>query len=637
MIRAHRVNATAQDDANLISGWNIAPNVEYSITLLPGAVSCGVLLYAEGVLVASGAAITGTDQPCVLLPQGGYALGMIDAEMGWHLMLTTVGTESQRIIRINSTVDLPDEIHPVYADDDLALVRATAGIDGAAHYIDDLAVSCPLGLGAGLGDVVSVPVDGAAVVGQVESITWTVTPKGASESAVIRRHVAIAPVALAEPFPPVVADDTGTATHVETATGNVLANDASGLTVVAVNGLSSNVGQAVDGNNGGSFTIASDGSWAFSPDGDFALLSGSETAVTSVTYHASDGTAEAMATLTVTVSHANAAPVAVNDTGITTADATTSGSVLANDTDAEDDTLTVSQVAGSAANVGVAVVGDNGGLFTVASNGEWTFDPGEDFDALTGAETLATSVSYHVSDGVDEDEGLLTVIVGAPVAQGITLVGTSHGNALTGPYDVSLPELQPGDFILVLTGCSKVFTAGDAYVTTNGYTEFFDLKYTGGASYVPTISCWYKIADGTENSVNVAFAASSGYPGATVVYVLRGVDSTSPFDVAHTSAMSSGSVPNNPSITTVSDGAVVIAVFGSVLTAAGSLPPIPPSGFTDTVFSRYAAVSSNRCFMACMALKSDAEGATDPLPWGDVPSLNSNTAWIAPTLALRAA
>jgi hypothetical protein len=311
MIRAHRVNATAQDDSSPISGWNIAPNVPYSVSLTPGTTSCGVFLFAEdGHIVASGAALVGTEQPCVLIPQSGQTIGMIDAELGWHLLLTTIGTESQRTIRINPAVDLPDEIHPIYGDDDLALVRATAGIDGAAHYIDDLAVNCPLGLGAGLGDIASVPVDGAAVVGQVESVTWTGTPNGAPEQAVIRRHVPIAPeTAVAPPTPPVVVDDAGETTADETTSGNVLANDAIGLAVVAVNSLSANVGASVAGSNGGAFVISSSGAWTFDPGSDFDSLTGDQTAATSVTYHASNGAAEASATLTITVSSGAAVPL----------------------------------------------------------------------------------------------------------------------------------------------------------------------------------------------------------------------------------------------------------------------------------------------------------------------------------------
>jgi hypothetical protein len=228
---------------------------------------------------------------------------MLDADLGWHLLLTTTGTESLRTIRIGPAVDLPDEIHPVYGTDALALARATAAIDSAAHYIDDVTVTCPLGLGAGLGDVVSVPVDDAAVVGQVESITWTATPDGAIEQAVIRRHVTIEPEEYEEPIPPtpptVVADAAAT-DAATTISGNVLDNDDEGLVVVAVNGLGGNVGTAVAGTSGGIFTVSADGSWSFDPASEFNEIT--EDTDTAVTYYASDGTAEASTTLTVTVS-----------------------------------------------------------------------------------------------------------------------------------------------------------------------------------------------------------------------------------------------------------------------------------------------------------------------------------------------
>lgn len=103
---------------------------------------------------------------------------------------------------------------------------------------------------------------------------------------------------------------------------------------------------------------------------------------------------------------------AVDDTAETDAATVTTGNVLTNDVAVS---KVVSQVAGSAANVGVAVAGNNGGLFTIASNGAWTFDPGGDFDDLAGSETAETVVSYSVSDGVSEANALLTVTVSAVV------------------------------------------------------------------------------------------------------------------------------------------------------------------------------------------------------------------------------
>lgn len=322
MIRAIRPAAMAQDDAALVSGWNISPNVAYTVQLNPGSSACGVLLYNDdqAVIIASGAGFVGTDQPVILHPYFGQSIGMVDADLGWHLLLTTEGTEYPRTIKIGPAVDLPDEIHPIYADDDLAVARATAGVDDHTHYPEDIAVSCPLGFEAWIGDVAGVPVDGAAIVGQAESITWTGTPNGTSDAVVIRRHVAIAPEPWVDPVPvtpPTVVDDVAETDAETAASGNVLANDADDLTVVAVNGLAANVGEAVAGSDGGLFTIDENGLWTFDPDGDFAALSGSETAETSVTYHASDGVSEASATLTITVTAVAATALAIDGSNFT--------------------------------------------------------------------------------------------------------------------------------------------------------------------------------------------------------------------------------------------------------------------------------------------------------------------------------
>lgn len=305
MIRAIRPSAVARDDASLLTGWNIAPNVGYTVSLSVTASAVVVILAnSDGsTLIGSGLALVGTNQPMTITPVSGQTVGMVDTDLGWHMLVTTDGTEGERTITIDPMVDLADEIHPIYTDDNMALARATAAINAGACYVDDVSVSCPLGLGAGLGGVVSAPVDGAAMIGQVESVTWTATPDGTSEMAVIRRHTPIAPDAYVAPAtPPTLADDTAETDAATATSGNVLTNDTGTLIVVAVNGLSANVGEEIAGSAGGVFTIAEDGAWTFDPAGDFSALSGADTAETSVTYHASDGCAEASATLTVTVS-----------------------------------------------------------------------------------------------------------------------------------------------------------------------------------------------------------------------------------------------------------------------------------------------------------------------------------------------
>lgn len=303
-----RPAAVARDDADMVTGWNISPNTGYQLQI--SATSSGavvILLSVDGsTLIGSGVAAVGTAQPVTITPMSGQAVGMADTSLGWHILLTTAGTEGDRTITMDAMVDLSARTHPVYVDDDLALAVAAADINAGTHYTQDVTALCPLVFGASVGDMASVPVDGSAVVGQVESVTWTGTPDGSTAQAVIRAHIPIRPEAYTPPVvptPPVVVDDAGTTDAATTTSGNVLANDSGGtLTVSAVNGLSGNVGQIVAGSNGGEFVVTADGAWTFDPAGDFSALTGSDTATTSVAYHASNGMAEASATLTVTVS-----------------------------------------------------------------------------------------------------------------------------------------------------------------------------------------------------------------------------------------------------------------------------------------------------------------------------------------------
>ncbi|MCB1518996.1 MAG: DUF4347 domain-containing protein, partial [Hyphomicrobiaceae bacterium] len=78
----------------------------------------------------------------------------------------------------------------------------------------------------------------------------------------------------------------------------------------------------------------------------------------------------------------NPAPDAVDDVLGVTENALGAGDVIANDSDPDGDVLVVSAVNGVAGNVGNAVAGSNGGTFTVAANGSYSFDPSGDFDDL---------------------------------------------------------------------------------------------------------------------------------------------------------------------------------------------------------------------------------------------------------------
>ncbi|MDH4572260.1 Ig-like domain-containing protein [Salinicola acroporae] len=211
---------------------------------------------------------------------------------------------------------------------------------------------------------------------------------------------------------PVAVADTGntgenTTLNVGAAQG-VLANDSDvdggTLSVSAVNGVAGSVGQAIAGSNGGTFTLNADGSYSFNPGTAFDRLAAGQTDTTQISYTVSDGQGgTATSTLTVTVTGTNDAPVARADTGSTgenaTLNVTAAQGVLANDSDVDGGTLSVSAVNGVAGSVGQAIAGSNGGTFTLNADGSYSFNPGTAFDRLAAGQTDTTQISYTVSDG----------------------------------------------------------------------------------------------------------------------------------------------------------------------------------------------------------------------------------------------
>ncbi|MRK19693.1 hcalcium-binding protein, partial [Pseudomonas sp. JG-B] len=168
----------------------------------------------------------------------------------------------------------------------------------------------------------------------------------------------------------VLVADTNSVAEDNPATGNVLGNDSdvdNTLTVASfsVAGITGSftAGQTATIANVGTFTLGSNGDYTFTPAANW---NGTVPQVTYVTNTGSDST------LDITVTPENDAPVASNDGPIAvTEDTPATGNVLTNDSDIDNDTLTVTQfevggttyTAGqtaSLAGVGTLVINANG-------------------------------------------------------------------------------------------------------------------------------------------------------------------------------------------------------------------------------------------------------------------------------------
>jgi hypothetical protein len=198
-----------------------------------------------------------------------------------------------------------------------------------------------------------------------------------------------------------------------------------------------------------------------------------------ITYTISDGHGgTASTTVTVTVSTApNTPPVAVNDTAATTESVAVNIAVLANDTDADNDTLAVTDASVPAAQGSVAV----------NANGTLTFTPAASFIGTA-------SIAYTISDGRGGSaSATATVNVtappnGAPVATNDTF--NLPGTSLAVLANDSDPEGQP----LTISD----FTQGaHGTVVLNANNSF---TYTAGTGFLNSDTFTYTISDEADSS-----------------------------------------------------------------------------------------------------------------------------------------
>src|SRR6058998_1259129 len=171
----------------------------------------------------------------------------------------------------------------------------------------------------------------------------------------------------------------------------------------------------------GTLTLNSDGSLVYMPALNF-------NGIDSFTYKANDGQAQSgVATVTITVTPVNDAPVAADDDSYTTPEDTQltviAPGVLANDTDVDGDILTAALVSGPAH-----------GTLTLNADGSLVYMPALNFNGTD-------SFTYKASDG-QAQSGVATVTItvtpvnDAPVA--------ANDDTYTTPEDTQLTVSAPG-------------------------------------------------------------------------------------------------------------------------------------------------------------------------------------------------
>ncbi|MCJ8310222.1 MAG: tandem-95 repeat protein, partial [Hyphomicrobiales bacterium] len=267
---------------------------------------------------------------------------------------------------------------------------------------------------------------------------------------------------------------------------------------------------------GDPLVVAGQGTWTVNgATGDitFTPLADYDGVVTDISYTVADnlGARSAPATISVSITPVNDAPVAVANSSVVAEDSSVTINILANDTDI-DNALNPATVQ----IVGTASAGDP---LTVPGEGLWTINPttGEiTFTPEANYEGPVTDISYTVQDAAGALSNPATVSVSitgsndAPVAGAVPDSATNEDTTVNNIDVLSFVTDPDGDPITVVSASA---TNGNVTINPDG-----TINYTPNTNYNGTDTISFNVSDGSggsaSGSVDVVVAPVNDNPNA---------------------------------------------------------------------------------------------------------------------------
>jgi VCBS repeat-containing protein len=468
--------------------------------------------------------------------------------------------------------------------------------------------------------------------------------------------------------PPVAANDTDSVNEDATVTqstgsGLLVADDTDAdgntltVTQIAVTGSGDNAVTASSTYNSGSpetvtgtygqLTVGADGSYTYVANQSAADdLDAGDRVTDSFTYTVSDGINTDTATLIITVTGINDAPVAVNDTDTVNEDATvtrSSGSNLLMDDDSDaddDDSFTVTQIAvtgqsnsavdaGSSYNSnGTSITGTYGTL-TVGADGTYTYVADQSAaDDLDLNDPATDSFTYTISDGDTTDTATLiftvTGVNDLPTASNNTITTNEDTNHVFSTNDfnfidvddsgslnkIKITSLEDNGALQYYNGSAWVDVTLNQEITatdiTNDKLRFKPDTNENGTSYT---SFEFQVSDGTAYSsssytMTVNVTAVNDAPSATNDTVSVNEDATTTVSSASSGviddndtdpdssdtltitniAHTNGNTESVTASTTYSNGQTIIGTYGTLTIGAdGTYTYVADQSVTDAL------------------------------------------------------
>ena len=353
--------------------------------------------------------------------------------------------------------------------------------------------------------------------------------------------------------------DTATTAEDTPVTVIVLANDTdpdgNALTVTGV----------TTGPSHGTCIVNASGTITYTPTGNY---SGTDT----FTYAISDGNGGTdTATVTITINAANDVPDAKADTAATAEDTPVKVSVLANDTDADGDTLTVTGV----------TVDPTNGTCVVNADGTITYTPNANY---SGTDTF----TYAISDG---NGGTDTATVTITVTSAADAPEATHDDETTAEdtpviVDVLTNDTDADGDTLTVTGVTTGPSNGTCVVNADG-----TITYTPDANYSGTDTFTYAISDGNGGTdtatVTITINAANDVPDAKADTETTAEDTSVIVDVLTNDTDADGDTLTVTGVTTgPSNGTCVV-------NADGTITYTPDKDYTGTDTFTYGISDGN--------------------------------------------
>jgi gliding motility-associated-like protein len=365
------------------------------------------------------------------------------------------------------------------------------------------------------GDLEFVPV--LNFNGNVPLITYTISNTNLG-TATAQARIVVTPAN----DTPVAVDDSFTTTEDATLNNSVLSNDTDvdGNNLTVTQFVVSGSGTVTAGNAGiitgvGSLTINTDGTVTFIPSANYNNVN----PVLVATYTITDGTVTDEATVSIRVTPVNDTPNGASETGTDSfvtqeedpIELSENANVLANDTDPENNTLSVTEFTVNGINYTITPGSSNTatleaiGTITLHSNGALEFVPAENFFGNVPA------IIYTVSDGTAPTTATAQIVVTGvndiPFAVNDENYSTPEDtnlneNVLSNDYDVDADNLTVSQFVVVgstvpvLAGnTTTVAGIGTLLINSDGSLAFTPIPNYNNAS--PVLTATYTITDGT--------------------------------------------------------------------------------------------------------------------------------------------